>query len=594
MGEDGQIARLAFFLGQDHVFAGQIREGQARDGGEGFGAVRGLLAGAQGFGAGHDFLVVFVGKGVVDALELGGFGGFALGGEAGVRGQDDRGAVLVVEEPALDGAFKDLFAGSEAGLEGGEGLLPGQRGDGVAVVQPRGEAADHGGEAAREPARIVFAQVEFHAVHGGFHGCGGDAVLRELGQRFHDQHFHVLGGAGRDGAQAHGEERLAQIRFKAAAGEVFAEAGFDQRLAQGRTGQAEEDVLQHFQHEEFARVGGFARQPVEGHMPLVAVFAGGIGEFKLAGHVEARLERHGAVGLAGREARQVRLKQRETLFFGVVAPEEEAGVGRVVVRLVERLEGLVGKLGDNFGVAAGVEAVGHVREQGLLRVLRQHGIRRGVHALHFVEDHAFVAERARRAVGFDVPAFLLEAVLVDAGEEHGVEVDVDEVVEILKVGAGDRVAGLVREGEGVEEGLERPLEQFDEGFFHRVFFRAAEDGVFKDMGYAGGVFRGGAERRAEALVLVVVDYGEQFRSGGVVPPQFDGAGNFGKPFLAHEAKAAGIHLGLLILHERLGERARRAGAHFPSGPPFSGGFTPERYSPFTWAAIAARRHYEKE
>ena len=36
------------------------------------------------------------------------------------------------------------------------------------------------------------------------------------------------------------------------------------------------------------------------------------------------------------------------------------------------------------------------------------------------------------------------------------------------------------------------------------------------MGYAGGVFRGGAERRAEALVLVVVDYGEQFRSGGVV------------------------------------------------------------------------------
>ena len=122
-------------------------------------------------------------------------------------------------------------------------------------------------------------------------------------------------------------------------------------------------MLQHFQHEEFARVGGFARQPVEGHMPLVAVFAGGIGKFKLAGHVEARLERHGAVGLAGREARQVRLKQRETPFFGVVAPKEEAGVGRVVVRLVERLEGLVGKLGDDFGVAAGVEAVGHVREQ---------------------------------------------------------------------------------------------------------------------------------------------------------------------------------------------------------------------------------------
>ena len=108
------------------------------------------------------------------------------------------------------------------------------------------------------------------------------SLIHIFGQRFHDQHFHVLGGAGRDGAQAHGEEGLAQIRFKAAAGEVFAEAGFDQRFAQGRTGQAEENVLQHFQHEEFARVGGFARQPVEGYMPLVAVFAGGIGEFKLA------------------------------------------------------------------------------------------------------------------------------------------------------------------------------------------------------------------------------------------------------------------------------------------------------------------------
>ena len=70
-------------------------------------------------------------------------------------------------------------------------------------------------------------------------------------------------------------------------------------LREGRTGQAEEDALQHFQHEEFARVGGFARQPVEGHMPLVAVFAGGIGEFKLAGHVEARLERRGAVRSRG-------------------------------------------------------------------------------------------------------------------------------------------------------------------------------------------------------------------------------------------------------------------------------------------------------
>ena len=56
VGEDGQIARPAFFLGQAYVLAGQIRKGQARYGGEGFGAVRGLLAGAQGFGAGVKFI----------------------------------------------------------------------------------------------------------------------------------------------------------------------------------------------------------------------------------------------------------------------------------------------------------------------------------------------------------------------------------------------------------------------------------------------------------------------------------------------------------------------------------------------------------
>ena len=193
-------------------------------------------------------------------------------------------------------------------------------------------------------------------------------------------------------------------------------------------------------------------------------------------------------------------------------------------------------------------------------MLRQHGIRGGVHALHLVVDHALVTERAVGAVGLDVPAFLLEAFFVDAGEEHGVKVDVHEVVEVLKVGAGDRIAGLVREGEGVQEGLERPLEQFDEGFLHGVFFGAAQDGMFEDVGDAGGVFRGGAERGAEALVFVVVEHGEEFRSRGLVTPEFDGSGYFGKLFLAYEGKAVGIHA--CLLYER--GRGNGAAAFFPS------------------------------
>lgn len=82
--------------------------------------------------------------------------------------------------------------------------------------------------------------------------------------------------------------------------------------------------------------------------------------------------------------------------------------------------------------------------------------------------------------------------------------------------------------------------------------------------------------------------------GGVVPPQFDGAGNFGKPFLAHEAKAVGIHLDLLI-SQKGSEKGPPHSGRFPSrASPSPGGFAPERCSPFTWAAAAARRHYGKE
>ena len=93
------------------------------------------------------------------------------------RGGWSPGARMTVERCSLSrnqrlmAPSKTFSPEAKAASTGRPGLLPGQRGDGVAVVQPRGEAADHGGgEAGAQPARIVFAQVEFHAVHGGFHG----------------------------------------------------------------------------------------------------------------------------------------------------------------------------------------------------------------------------------------------------------------------------------------------------------------------------------------------------------------------------------------------------------------------------------------
>ena len=94
-----------------------------------------------------------------------------------------------------------------------------------------------------------------------------------------------------------------------------------------------------------------------------------------------------------------------------------------------------------------------------------------------------------------------------------VQVDIDQVVEVLYVLAGDRVAGLVRVGHRVEEGVERAFGQLDEGLFGRVLARAAQNGVLQDMRQAGGVGGRGAEGDAKNFVFVLVFQREQFRAG---------------------------------------------------------------------------------
>ena len=53
-----------------------------------------------------------------------------------------------------------------------------------------------------------------------------------------------------------------------------------------------------------------------------------------------------------------------------------------------------------------------------------------------------------------MPAFLHKCLFAEDGVEHRVNVDVDEIVKIFFVLAGNGVAGLVGEGEGIDEGCE--------------------------------------------------------------------------------------------------------------------------------------------
>ena len=214
-------------------------------------------------------------------------------------------------------------------------------------------------------------------------------------------------------------------------------------------------MFQHFHEQGLAHVAALAQQPVDREQGALFAFGRRVGHLDLARHVPARLQGHGGIRGPGRVARQGRVQQAQALVLGIVAPEEEAGVARMIVAAVEIVKGLVGQVRNALGIAAGIQAVKRVREQGLLALLGQHGIRRGIHALHLIVDHALVGPGAVGAFRLHVPAFLAEDILADAGMKDRVDVDVDEIVKVAQVGAGHRIAGLVRKGEGVEKGLQR-------------------------------------------------------------------------------------------------------------------------------------------
>ena len=213
---------------------------------------------------------------------------------------------------------------------------------------------------------------------------------------------------------------------------------------------------------------------------------------------------------------------------------------------VEVLELLEGQFGNHGGIAARVHSVGVVGEERLLRLPREHRVRGGVHALHLVVHDTLVRHLLVRGVQLVVPALLLERLLVvhAARVEDGVEVDVHEVPEVLEVARGDGVAGAVGVGHGVEEGVQRALDELDEGFLDGVLAGPAQHGVFQDVGDAGGVGGGRAEGDAEALVLVVVAQAHDLGAGlGVLEEEHLGV-VLGDVVLADELEAVQVRRGL--------------------------------------------------
>ena len=116
-----------------------------------------------------------------------------------------------------------------------------------------------------------------------------------------------------------------------------------------------------------------------------------------------------------------------------------------------------------------------------------------------------LAALALRQVQLVVPALLLKngRLGVDSRVEHRVQVHVHQVVQILLVGGGNGVDGLVGVGHGVEECLHGALDQVDERLLDGELGRPAQHRVLKNMEHAGGIGRRRLKANGKGLVLVV-------------------------------------------------------------------------------------------
>jgi hypothetical protein len=91
-------------------------------------------------------------------------------------------------------------------------------------------------------------------------------------------------------------------------------------------------------------------------------------------------------------------------------------------------------------------------------------------------------------------------------------------VEIVRpVGGAGGIDSLVRVGHRVEEGLEAPLGEDEEGVLERMVGRTAEHRMLQDVGYSRGILRRRGESEGEQVLLVVVPYMEDLGAGGLGP-----------------------------------------------------------------------------
>ena len=507
--EQEQISvQIQFFIGERSAFLTDIGPLERRNAGKRFRILFGFLIGFQILCPFHHVLQLFPGKAGTEGLQLLGKRLILSCGKTFFGLQDQYAAVCIVQEIRTDQVFKITGARQSSEFFKDRKLLHLREGI-LRVVQPGSENIQTVEQSLRIGRIIGFPIAELHGIKPCFDGKRIDSFFRDLFQCTADDGNKLfllfrIGTLGDDG-----EIRLQDPAFIGSV-DVFSDPCVKKGLLQRSPLRAQKRIVQDIHGHGDLCIGHFSHYQVPGQVGIVLftfVLGHGIHLLRFLHCCERSLKRNRRLYRQSVKGRQITVVQEVQLFRHVhISVQEDEAVGRMIIGPVKIQEAFVCKIRDHVGVSAGLAAVGGIRKQGIHDLPFQNVIRGREGSLHLIVNHSADRQRAFRIFKVIVPAFLAENLFffVNIRIEHGIQIHMHQILEVLVIAAGYRITGLVRVGHGVQEGIQRPLYQFDKRIFQGEIPRSAQDAVLRDMGHAGGILRRCPESDVEHLVFVVI------------------------------------------------------------------------------------------
>ena len=180
----------------------------------------------------------------------------------------------------------------------------------------------------------------------------------------------------------------------------------------------------------------------------------------------------------------------------------------MIVGLMEIQEFFISQIRNVIRISAGFTSIGGVRKQRIHYFSLQNFIRRGKSSFHLIINNTIIHKRSFRFFQMVAPALLAENFLsfINIGIKHSIQIYMHQILKILVITAGHRIACLIRIGHSIQESIQRSFHQFHKGILKGKFPGTAEDTVLQNVGNACAVFGWCTECYIKYFIFIIVLY----------------------------------------------------------------------------------------